>query len=146
MKRICITLILSVALPLFAGPSARQVLCRGNLQVQDFSSKAIDKGAAAIGFQLVDANTIRNIKLVSKFRKQKPQRIEAVESKAMKRAVASGRFKADFFNIGHNGACQMGLAYQGDLAARATKSSSWGVLMMMCGAYGATGNLKCEMK
>jgi hypothetical protein len=108
--------------------------------------KVIDQGAAQVKFTLVDKTLIKNVKVATKFKKVPAQYIEGFESRANKRAIASGQYHADFFNIGNNGACQFGLGYQGDLADKAQPQSSWGVFMMGCGNAIVTGNLKCQMK
>lgn len=146
MKQLCLILILGFSIISHASDNRKEVYCEGAVKARSASGKVFDQGQARIAFFLTDHATIKNIRMVTKFKKIKPQTIEAFESRASKRAIASGKFKADLFNIGHNGACQVGLGYQGDLAKSAQALSSWGMFMMGCGNYGVVGNLKCQMK
>lgn len=146
MKAICLILILGFSVLGSASEKLKQVSCEGSLRARTLAGKVFDQGNAQMQFQMTDAATMKNIRIWSKFSKIKPQTMEAFESRATKRAIASGKFKADFFNIGHNGACQMGLGYQGDLARSEKPLSSWGVFMMGCGNYAVVGNLKCQMR
>lgn len=144
MRLILTLFVLAFSLSAMAKP--RTVLCQGPVKAQQLNKKLVDQGVAQVKFQLVDGSTIKDILVRSKFKKIKAQSIDAYQSIAVKRAVASGRYKADFFNIGHNGACQIAMGYQGDLAKSASPKASWGVFMMDCGAYAVTGNLKCQMR
>ncbi len=146
MNKLCLILILGFSILGHTFESSKEVYCEGAVKARASNGKVFDQGQARIVFFLIDHATIKNIRMVTKFKKIKPQTIEAFESRASKRAIASGKFKADLFNIGHNGACQVGLGYQGDLARSAQSLSSWGVFMMGCGNYGVVGNLKCQMK
>ena len=146
MKKICLILILGFSSLSRAADEARTVVCEGSVRARTTAGKVFDQGHTKMAFQLTDSSTIKNIRILTKFSKIKPQTLEAFQSLAAKRAIASGKFKADFFNIGHNGACQMGLGYQGDIAKAAKPLASWGVFMMGCGNYGVVGNLKCQMR
>lgn len=150
MRSICLVLILALilgsSLSATAAIKPRQVVCLGKVQVRQLDKKVIDQGVAQVKFHLVDKFLIKNIKVATKFKKVPAQTIEGYESRAMKRAIASGNYKADYFNIGHNGACQIGLGYQGDLAVSERAKTSWGVFMMGCGGAIVSGNLKCQMK
>ncbi len=146
MKKICLILILGYSALSPAVETNRVVLCEGSVRARSSQGKVFDQGYARMVFQLSDSSTLKNIKIATKFSKIKPQNLEAFQSLAAKRAIASGKFKADFFNVGNNGACQMGLGYQGDIARSAKPVSSWGLFMMGCGNYGVVGNLKCQMR
>lgn len=124
----------------------RQVVCQGPIRAQQMNRKVVDRGNARVQFQISERSTIQNIYVSTRFARMSAQALEAYEAKAVRRAIASGRYRADLFNIGHNGACQMALAYQGEMAQAAKNRSSWGVLMMGCGSYGVQANLKCQIK
>ncbi len=146
MKKICLILILGFSSIGHTAEIGKIVQCEGSVRARTTAGKVFDQGHARMVFQLTDSSTIKNIKILTKFSKIKPQTLEAFQALAAKRAIASEKFKADFFNIGHNGACQMGLGYQGDLARSAIPVASWGVFMMGCGNYRVVGNLKCQMR
>jgi hypothetical protein len=151
VKRIC--LILIFGLPMFAklglaqaAVKPRAVICQGVVEARQLNNRVFDRGQTQMSFYLTDSSTIKSIRVATRFSKLKPQEAEAFESLASKRAVATGKFRADFFNIGNNGACQIGLGYQGDLANSKAPATSWGLFVMGCGTYGVTGNLKCQIK
>ena len=146
MKKICLILVLGFTIIGQAAENFKTVYCEGSVRARSMNGKVFDQGRAKMAFVLSDSATMKNIRVVTKFSKIKPQSIEAFESRAIKRAIASGKYKADFFNIGHNGACQVGMGYEGDLARSSKPLSSWGVFMMGCGNYAVVGNLKCQMK
>ncbi len=146
MKKICLMLILSFSVTGMAAEKLRVVHCEGSIRARTVKGKIFDQGQAKLVFALADSSTLSQIRVATSFSKIKPQGIEAFESRAIKRAIASGKYKADLFNIGHNGACQIGLGYQGDLVRAEKPLASWGVFMMNCGNYGVMGNLKCQMK
>lgn len=146
MREICLILILSFSVFSQAAEKFKVVYCEGSVRARSMNGKTFDQGKTKMAFVLTDSATMKRIRVVTKFSKIQPQSIEAFESRATKRAIASGKFKADFFNIGHNGACQIGLGYEGDLARSTKPLASWGVFMMGCGNYAVVGNLKCQMK
>lgn len=129
-----------------AWAAPRSVVCQGSVKVLGMNNKTTDSGVARVRFQLVDELTIRHVRVQSKFKKTKAQKMETFESRAYQRAVASGKFQADLFPLGSNGACQLAFGYQGKLARSTGTRSSWSVLGMNCGNYAVTGNLKCQMK
>ena len=146
MKAICLILIWGFSVFSEAAPTAKVVRCEGSIKARSATGKYFDQGRAKMAFYLTDSSTMKSIQIVTNFKKIKPQSIEAFQSLANKRAIASGKFKSDFFNIGNNGACQMGLGYEGDLAKSQKPTSSWGLFMMGCGNYTVVGNLKCQIK
>lgn len=154
MRNICLILILGftalVSQKTEAAPNPKVVRCEGPIRARTMSGKTFDEGQAKMVFIMRDTATMKSIQVVTRFKKIKAQSIEAFESHANKRVIAakSGQAndRSDFFNIGNNGACQVGLGYQGDLARSQKPVNSWGVFMMGCGNYSVVGNLKCQIK
>ncbi len=146
MRAVCLILTLLISLSAGASSTARKVVCIGNVQAQLPNKAIMDQGVARVRFDLVDKAVIKNIDVAAKFKKIPAQSLEAFESRAIKRGVASGRYRADLFNIGNNGACQIALGYQADLIQKAGTQNSWGVFVMGCGMHSVLGNLKCQMK
>src|SRR5688572_24793798 len=133
MKALCLILTLIYSVQGYS--AVRHVVCAGRVEARLPNKQKIDYGAARVRFQMSDKSEIRNIDVLSKFKELPGQTIEALEARAVKRAIASGKYKADLFNIGHNGACQIALGYQGDLALSPGTKSSWGVFVMGCGTH-----------
>lgn len=144
MRGICLILTLFVSTSVWA--ETRQVVCVGKVDARLANRAVADTGAARVKFTVIDNSIIRNIDVVTKFKKLPAQSLEAFESRAVKRGVASGNYRADLFNIGNNGACQIALGYQADLLAKPGMQSSWGLFVMGCGTHAVLGNLKCQMK